>query len=351
MYRYFAYGSALSKRHIGEWAAEHGVDQERHRGRLDAPEPGGIPVVERPHHHVERGDARSQRPERRIVAKQAVYRKREMNPAVERIRSVEEPEQSVLVVERLQPHGKRRVLKRGRGGRRRRHGVGGYAIMDDRAPKPTAYQHTKRGGGVCGCPLRAADERLKKTRVVLRELQAATGEGANQPGVGAGPWTETGEIARCVRPEKGEKGAVAAESGGLIVACSSLRVSDVLVDRSGVDGIRVRFSGAEDQGSRPESGQGGDLLFEIFPPFCHNSYPPKVSYGIVVDSRTLHNAVQYYSPLLMTLPNGRGADRSREPAAVVRYGQEYAASDQDRYPTHRRYRNRNPNLAHRSPRR
>src|ERR1700704_5826093 len=26
MYRYFAYGSALSKRHIGEWAAEHGVD-------------------------------------------------------------------------------------------------------------------------------------------------------------------------------------------------------------------------------------------------------------------------------------------------------------------------------------
>src|SRR4051812_25546743 len=26
MYQYFAYGSALSKRHIGEWAAEHGVD-------------------------------------------------------------------------------------------------------------------------------------------------------------------------------------------------------------------------------------------------------------------------------------------------------------------------------------
>src|SRR3954463_10986307 len=26
MYRYFAYGSALSARHIGEWAAEHGVD-------------------------------------------------------------------------------------------------------------------------------------------------------------------------------------------------------------------------------------------------------------------------------------------------------------------------------------
>ena len=26
MYRYFAYGSALSKRHIGEWSAEHGVD-------------------------------------------------------------------------------------------------------------------------------------------------------------------------------------------------------------------------------------------------------------------------------------------------------------------------------------
>ena len=26
MYRYFAYGSALSRRHIGEWAAEHGVD-------------------------------------------------------------------------------------------------------------------------------------------------------------------------------------------------------------------------------------------------------------------------------------------------------------------------------------
>jgi cation transport regulator ChaC len=26
MYRYFAYGSVLSKRHLGEWAAEHGVD-------------------------------------------------------------------------------------------------------------------------------------------------------------------------------------------------------------------------------------------------------------------------------------------------------------------------------------
>jgi cation transport regulator ChaC len=26
MLRYFAYGSALSRRHIGEWAAEHGVD-------------------------------------------------------------------------------------------------------------------------------------------------------------------------------------------------------------------------------------------------------------------------------------------------------------------------------------
>jgi gamma-glutamylcyclotransferase len=37
MYRYFAYGSALSKRHIGEWAAEHGVD-----ARLFA---RGIPAV------------------------------------------------------------------------------------------------------------------------------------------------------------------------------------------------------------------------------------------------------------------------------------------------------------------
>src|SRR3954471_15596550 len=26
MYRYFAYGSVLSKRHLGEWAGEHGVD-------------------------------------------------------------------------------------------------------------------------------------------------------------------------------------------------------------------------------------------------------------------------------------------------------------------------------------
>lgn len=26
MYRYFAYGSAISRRHVGEWAAEHGVD-------------------------------------------------------------------------------------------------------------------------------------------------------------------------------------------------------------------------------------------------------------------------------------------------------------------------------------
>src|SRR5262249_1099614 len=37
MYRYFAYGSALSKRHIGEWAAEHGVD-----ARLFA---RGVPAV------------------------------------------------------------------------------------------------------------------------------------------------------------------------------------------------------------------------------------------------------------------------------------------------------------------
>src|SRR2546430_2569749 len=26
MYLYFAYGSVLSRRHVGEWAAEHGVD-------------------------------------------------------------------------------------------------------------------------------------------------------------------------------------------------------------------------------------------------------------------------------------------------------------------------------------
>ena len=26
MFRYFAYGSVLSKRHVGEWAGEHGVD-------------------------------------------------------------------------------------------------------------------------------------------------------------------------------------------------------------------------------------------------------------------------------------------------------------------------------------
>jgi hypothetical protein len=26
MYRYFAYGSVLSQRHLGEWAGEHGVD-------------------------------------------------------------------------------------------------------------------------------------------------------------------------------------------------------------------------------------------------------------------------------------------------------------------------------------
>ena len=37
MYRYFAYGSTLSKRHIGEWAAEHGVD-----ARLFA---RGVPAV------------------------------------------------------------------------------------------------------------------------------------------------------------------------------------------------------------------------------------------------------------------------------------------------------------------
>jgi cation transport regulator ChaC len=36
-YRYFAYGSALSKRHIAEWASEHGVD-----ARLFD---GGVPAV------------------------------------------------------------------------------------------------------------------------------------------------------------------------------------------------------------------------------------------------------------------------------------------------------------------
>ncbi len=37
MYLYFAYGSVLSKRHLGEWAGEHGVD-----ARLFA---GGAPAV------------------------------------------------------------------------------------------------------------------------------------------------------------------------------------------------------------------------------------------------------------------------------------------------------------------
>ena len=37
MYRYFAYGSALSTRHLGEWAAEHGVE-----ARLFA---RGVPAV------------------------------------------------------------------------------------------------------------------------------------------------------------------------------------------------------------------------------------------------------------------------------------------------------------------
>jgi cation transport regulator ChaC len=34
MYRYFAYGSVLSKRHLGEWSADHGVDPRLfHHGR------------------------------------------------------------------------------------------------------------------------------------------------------------------------------------------------------------------------------------------------------------------------------------------------------------------------------
>ncbi|HEY2029944.1 MAG TPA: gamma-glutamylcyclotransferase [Myxococcales bacterium] len=36
MVRYFAYGSALSKRHIGEWAAEHGVDPRLFDGGVPA---------------------------------------------------------------------------------------------------------------------------------------------------------------------------------------------------------------------------------------------------------------------------------------------------------------------------
>ena len=36
MYRYFAYGSALSKRHIGEWASEHGVDPRLFDGGVPA---------------------------------------------------------------------------------------------------------------------------------------------------------------------------------------------------------------------------------------------------------------------------------------------------------------------------
>ena len=37
MIRYFAYGSALSKRHVHEWASEHGVDE--------APFAAGVPAV------------------------------------------------------------------------------------------------------------------------------------------------------------------------------------------------------------------------------------------------------------------------------------------------------------------
>lgn len=36
MLRYFAYGSALSKRHIGEWASEHGVDPRLFDGGVPA---------------------------------------------------------------------------------------------------------------------------------------------------------------------------------------------------------------------------------------------------------------------------------------------------------------------------
>lgn len=36
MFRYFAYGSALSKRHIAEWASEHGVDPRLFEGGVPA---------------------------------------------------------------------------------------------------------------------------------------------------------------------------------------------------------------------------------------------------------------------------------------------------------------------------
>jgi gamma-glutamylcyclotransferase len=36
MVRYFAYGSALSKRHISEWASEHGVDPRLFEGGVPA---------------------------------------------------------------------------------------------------------------------------------------------------------------------------------------------------------------------------------------------------------------------------------------------------------------------------
>src|SRR5438105_1339252 len=170
-----------------------------------------------------------------------------MNPAVQRIWPIEELEQSVLVVKRRLTEGNRRVLIGGGEGGVRGGGISGD-VVGDGSPCPAAHQQ-RRTRNNSRRPLRTGFEQLEQAEL-LRELKAAAAVGANHPRIHAGRGgkpTSTGPG----RPEKGEICAVGAKSRGPIEAGSPGPISDVRIDRSGVDDVCVRFSDAEYQGTGP----------------------------------------------------------------------------------------------------
>ena len=61
MYRYFAYGSVLSRRHLAEWAGEHGVDPGLFAHGTPAVLRGleGLPVERLPARHYDEGPIRA----------------------------------------------------------------------------------------------------------------------------------------------------------------------------------------------------------------------------------------------------------------------------------------------------
>src|SRR5437773_475780 len=98
-----------------------------------------------------------------------------MNPPVQRIRSIEELEQGVLVVKRRRSEGKRRELIGGDRIRASRGGVGGD-VVGDGSPSPAADQQSRSRDNSRG-PLRAGVEQLKQAEL-FRELKAAAAVGS-----------------------------------------------------------------------------------------------------------------------------------------------------------------------------